>query len=100
VQKLIARCSIAILQRFGEEWLQLGRWLDLIFFVFIRRNCWLTFAALPMESLSAIQTCETVVRFQTISAKASFLGSDPSISGKSSGVWQWENHPWSLPAII
>jgi hypothetical protein len=35
--------------------------LDSVFTRSNRRNCWLTFAALRMDSFSAIHSCETVV---------------------------------------
>ena len=48
-----------------------------------RRSCWLTFAALRIVSFCAIHSCETVVRFQSSSARASFCGADPFMRGKS-----------------
>jgi len=41
-----------------------GDRLDRVFTRSSRRNCWLTFAALRIDSFSAIHSCETVVRFR------------------------------------
>jgi hypothetical protein len=59
-----------------------GDSLDWVFTRLNRRNCWLTFAALRMDSFFAIHSCETVVRFHSSSARASFRGSDPFRLGR------------------
>jgi hypothetical protein len=48
-----------------------------------RRTCWLTFAALRIASLSAIQLCLATVRSKSKFAKATFRTSEPGKESSS-----------------
>ncbi len=65
-------------------------------FVFtdIRRSCWLTFAALRIDSFLAIQSCDTVVLDQSSLANASFRGSEPFKRTRSAAFRPAARSPW------